>query len=100
MARRVSLVLIAAVVTFAGVLVVPPLSGQLKTPKQDPAGDTATVVLPIATDLSPKLKRKEVARAIQKVGDWQLERARAHFNQDWTYAALYAGFMAVPEGAV
>ena len=99
MARRVSLVLIAAVVTFAGVLVVPPLSGQLKTPKQDPAGDTATVVLPIATDLSPKLKRKEVARAIQKVGDWQLERARAHFNQDWTYAALYAGFMAVPEGA-
>jgi rhamnogalacturonyl hydrolase YesR len=99
MARRVSLVLIAAVVTFAGVLVVLPLSGQLKTPKQDPAGDTATVVLPIATDLSPKLKRKEVARAIQKVGDWQLERARAHFNQDWTYAALYAGFMAVPEGA-
>ena len=99
MARRVSLVLIAAVVTFAGVLVVPPLSGQLKTPKQDPAGDTATVVLPIATDLSPKLKRKEVARAIQKVGDWQLERAHAHFNQDWTYAALYAGFMAVPEGA-
>jgi rhamnogalacturonyl hydrolase YesR len=99
MARRVSLVLIAAVVTFAGVLVVLPLSGQLKTPKQDPAGDTATVVLPIATDLSPKLKRKDVARAIQKVGDWQLERARAHFNQDWTYAALYAGFMAVPEGA-
>ena len=99
MARRVSLVLIAAVVTFAGVLVVPPLSGQLKTPKQDPAGDTATVVLPIATDLSPKLKRKDVARAIQKVGDWQLERAHAHFNQDWTYAALYAGFMAVPEGA-
>jgi rhamnogalacturonyl hydrolase YesR len=99
MARRVSLVLIAAVVTFAGVLVVPPLSGQLKTPKQDPAGDTATIVLPIATDLSSKLKRKDVARAIQKVGDWQLERARAHFNQDWTYAALYAGFMAVPEGA-
>jgi rhamnogalacturonyl hydrolase YesR len=99
MARRVSLVLIAAVVTFAGVLVVLPLSGQLKTPKQDPAGDTATVVLPIATDLSPKLKRKDVARAIQKVGDWQLERAHAHFNQDWTYAALYAGFMAVPEGA-
>jgi unsaturated rhamnogalacturonyl hydrolase len=30
------------------------------------------------------------------VADWQLHRAEPQFNQDWTYAALYAGFMAVP----
>jgi rhamnogalacturonyl hydrolase YesR len=91
--------LIAGAVTLSGMLVVPFLSVQVKTPDRDSAGDTATIVLPIATDLSPKLNRKDVAHAMQKVGDWQLERARAHFNQDWTYAALYAGFMAVPEGA-
>jgi rhamnogalacturonyl hydrolase YesR len=31
---------------------------------------------------------------MRKVGDWELERARPSFSQDWTFAALYAGFMA------
>jgi rhamnogalacturonyl hydrolase YesR len=28
-----------------------------------------------------------------------LEKARGNFDQDWTFAALYAGYMAVPDGA-
>ena len=31
---------------------------------------------------------------MRKVGDWELERARPYFSQDWTFAALYAGYMA------
>lgn len=36
---------------------------------------------------------------MQKVADWQLARASQGFDQDWTFAALYAGFMAVPDAA-
>jgi rhamnogalacturonyl hydrolase YesR len=31
---------------------------------------------------------------MRKVADWQLERARPYFSTDWTFAALYDGFMA------
>jgi rhamnogalacturonyl hydrolase YesR len=94
-----SFVLVAGGVVLAGTFFALPLSGQVRTPEQEAAGDDATIVLPIATDLPAKLDRKDVAHAIQKVGDWQLEKAHARFSQGWTYAALYAGFMAVPERA-
>jgi rhamnogalacturonyl hydrolase YesR len=70
-----------------------------KAQRDAAAGDAATTELPLASDLSAKLKRKDVSHAIQKVADWQLERVHADFIQDWTFAALYTGFMAVPEGA-
>jgi unsaturated rhamnogalacturonyl hydrolase len=60
------------------------------------AGDAPTDALPLAKDLSPRFKRSDVKKALRKVADWQLGRAQPNFNQDWTYAALYAGFMAVP----
>jgi rhamnogalacturonyl hydrolase YesR len=63
------------------------------------AGDSLPETTPIATNLSPRLKRKDVLKAIRKVADWQLARAQPIFNQDWTYAALYAGFMSVPPPA-
>lgn len=88
------------VFAFALLLAFPALFGQIATAQQSsPAGDSATVQLPLASDLSPKLTRKNVSQAIQKVADWQLKKARANFNQDWTFAALYAGFMAVPDAA-
>jgi rhamnogalacturonyl hydrolase YesR len=59
-------------------------------------GDAPADVLPLAKDLSPRFKRAEISKALRKVADWQLERAKPHFDKDWTYAALYAGFMAVP----
>lgn len=62
-------------------------------------GDTAVQQVPLATDLSPRLTKTDVSHAIQRVADWQLERAQAGFDQDWTFAALYTGFMAVPASA-
>jgi unsaturated rhamnogalacturonyl hydrolase len=70
------------------------------TPPQSAApavvGDAPTDAPPLATDLSPRFKRADVSKALRRVADWQLERAKPHFDKDWTYAALYAGFMAVP----
>ena len=76
-----------------------PSFGQEKTPSEflDTVGDAPDVALPLATDLSPALNRIEVEKAMLKVADWQLERARQGFNQDWTFAVLYSGFMAVSE---
>jgi rhamnogalacturonyl hydrolase YesR len=31
---------------------------------------------------------------MRKVGDWELAPSRQYFDQDWTFAALYTGFMA------
>lgn len=62
-------------------------------------GDAPEASLPLARDLSPALRRRAVTRVIDKVGDWQLNRAESSFDQDWTFATLYAGFMAVPDAA-
>src|SRR5438876_3196083 len=49
-----------------------------------------------SANLSAKLTKRDVSAAISKVADWQLKRAEPNFSQDWTFAALYAGFMAMP----
>jgi unsaturated rhamnogalacturonyl hydrolase len=78
----------------------PALSAQNPAPNTPPqVGDAPAIALPLATDLSGKLKHHDVRAAIRKVADWQLNRAEGKFDQDWTYAALYAGFMAVPDAA-
>jgi len=59
-------------------------------------GDSPADAGPIASDLSPALQKKDVVRALRKVADWQLPRVEQNYSQDWTFAALYAGFMAVP----
>src|SRR5271156_1279074 len=85
----------------AAILFIPQgLSGQLTAAEKIPwVGDTPAVAPPLATDLSPQLTRKNVSHAMQKVADWQLNKAEPGFNQDWTFAALYTGFMAVPKAA-
>jgi unsaturated rhamnogalacturonyl hydrolase len=85
----------------AAILLIPnSLFGQLTAAEQRPlVGDTPAVAPPLATDLSPNLTRKNVSHAMQKVADWQLARAEPGFSQDWTFAALYTGFMAVPKAA-
>jgi unsaturated rhamnogalacturonyl hydrolase len=76
------------------------LSGQLTTAEKVTwVGDTPATIPPLATDLRPELTRKNVTHAMEKVADWQLARAEPGFNQDWTFAALYTGFMAVPKAA-
>jgi rhamnogalacturonyl hydrolase YesR len=85
----------------AAILFIPQgLLGQLTAAEKVPwVGDTPATAPPLATDLSPQLTRKNVSHAMQKVADWELARAEPHFNQDWTFAALYTGFMAVPKAA-
>ncbi len=65
---------------------------------QQPAGlgDSPENAGPPAKDLSPAFRKKDVTAALRKVADWQLARVKDHPSQDWTFAALYAGFMAVP----
>jgi rhamnogalacturonyl hydrolase YesR len=58
------------------------------------SGDTPDVAGPLATDLSPELTPGAVAKAMRKVGDWELAHSREQFSQDWTFAALYRGLLA------
>jgi unsaturated rhamnogalacturonyl hydrolase len=55
-------------------------------------GDSPDVAPPLA-HLSAALRGDDIAKAMRKVGDWELKRTRMHFNQDWTFAAMYAGFV-------
>src|ERR1700723_1162471 len=78
----------------------PTLHAQAPAPaRQQKVGDQPAVALPMATDVSGKLTHRAVRHAISKVADWQLQRAEPDFDQDWTYAAMYVGFMAVPDAA-
>lgn len=56
-------------------------------------GDSLPTAPPPA-HLSARLKRADVAAAMRKVGDWELARSQPYFSRDWTFAALYAGYMA------
>lgn len=67
--------------------------------KQPWVGDEPSTTPPLAKDLSPRLTHRDVRRAIRIVADWELNQAEPHFSQDWTFAALYAGFVAVPDAA-
>ncbi|MGH9589242.1 MAG: glycoside hydrolase family 88/105 protein, partial [Terracidiphilus sp.] len=61
-----------------------------------PPGDSPANPGPLA-HLAPQFKRRDVAKAIKLVADWQINRLPATPQYDWTWAALYTGFMAVPE---
>ena len=75
------------------------LNGQATRPPQPVSpGDThvgdAPDQAPPLAHLSPALKKAAVAAAMRKVGDWQLQRGEPYFSRDWTFAALYDGYMA------
>jgi unsaturated rhamnogalacturonyl hydrolase len=59
------------------------------------SGDAPVDPGPLASGLSGKLDRKDIDLAMRKVADWQLTAAQSNFNQQWTYAALYDGLLAV-----
>ena len=58
------------------------------------AGDEPDDPGPLATGLSPELKRPAILKAMKKVADWQLHYSEGKYNIGWTYAALYDGFLA------
>lgn len=59
-------------------------------------GDTPDTAPPLAK-LSGEMKPRHVEKAMRKVADWQLARAEQNFNIEWTFAALYAGYMAAAD---
>ncbi len=81
---------------FALVLLIGPING-VHAQNRTHSGDTPDEAGALATDLSPALNRDAIAKAMRKVGDWQLEKARNDFDQDWTFAALYRGYIEAAE---
>ena len=86
------------VLASVALLATPVTRGQNPTPsladELNAAGDQPDNPGPLATRLSPKLKRTYVVKAIKLVADWQLKHAETHYNIGWTYAALYDGLLA------
>ena len=72
-------------------------SAQEKKAPLAPPGDSLATPGPLAQNLSPKLDRRDLAKAMKLVADWQLARLPEQPQVDWTWAALYAGFMGVPD---
>ena len=60
-------------------------------------GDTLTTPGPLAQNLSSNIDRRDLAKAMKLVANWQRRRLPDDAQVDWTWAALYAGFMAVPD---
>ena len=86
-----------ALLPLSASIAAPSLAAQLPASERIPAvGDSPVDAGPLATGLSPAFKKKSIAQALKKVADWQLQRVQANYEQDWTMAALYTGFMAVP----
>ncbi|HET7104562.1 MAG TPA: glycoside hydrolase family 88 protein [Terracidiphilus sp.] len=56
------------------------------------AGDAPVNPGPLA-HLSGSLRPRDVKAAMRKVADWQLARVKDEYSQDWTFAALYLGFL-------
>ena len=93
MRKRLFIPVVAACLLF---IRLSDLSGQTAPPAkpgQTGVGDSLDNPPPLA-NLSPEFMRKPIEAAMRKVGDWELERSRPYFSQDWTFAALYTGFMA------
>ena len=86
-----SVLLIATLITSATLIAQGP-----RSEKAAVVGDSPTDAGPLATGLSPAFKKKDVVQALRKVSDWQLKRAEGNYQQDWTLAAMYTGFMALP----
>jgi rhamnogalacturonyl hydrolase YesR len=59
-------------------------------------GDTPATAGPKAQHLSAKFYRRDVAKALTLVADWQLQRLPVSPKSGWTFAALYDGLLAVP----
>ena len=62
-----------------------------------PPGDAPATAGPLAHGLSAKFSKRDLSKAMKLVADWQLGRLPAEAQIDWTWAALYTGFMAVPD---
>jgi unsaturated rhamnogalacturonyl hydrolase len=62
--------------------------------QRDPHIGDVLVVTPPLAHLSSDLTTAAIDKAVRKVGNWQLDYSEKYFERDWTFAALYAGYMA------
>lgn len=90
-------ILLSSLMLFAQV----PVTAAAQTVKHDAgsvereaAGSTPSDPGPLATDLSSKLRSRDIQKAMRKVADWQLSVAASKFNRQWTFATLYDGLLA------
>lgn len=59
------------------------------------AGDSPEDPGPLAKNLSHAMTTAAVNAAMRKVADWQIRTGRERFNQQWTFAPLYDGLIAL-----
>src|SRR5471030_1436973 len=85
--RGMAAFLVLAAVLAAGI------SAQAQV-EREKVGDSPSDPGPLAMDVSPALTHAAIRHAASKVADWQLKQSEAKFNQQWTFAALYDGFLA------
>ena len=85
--------IIPALSPFASCQNVPAQAAQ-STDERAAAGSQPDDPGPLANNLSSRLKRSDILRAMRKVADWQLHEAEGKYNIQWTYATLYDGFLA------
>jgi len=90
------LIAVALPVRFEAAAQNPPSSAtaSANATERDAAGDQPDDPGPLATGLSSDITRPAVLQAMKRVADWQLRQAQGHYNIQWTYAALYDGFLA------
>ena len=74
--------------------VTPAAASQATTVDRNAAGDSSADPGPLDTGVSPALTLQAVRAAMRKVADWQVRTGEPHYNQQWTYAALYDGLLA------
>jgi len=94
MIKPFSIVVLLAGTLWAGSLLEaqnPPNSAEAE---RRAAGDQPDDPGPLATNLSPKLKRSAILKAMKMVASWQLNESESHYNIQWTFAALYDGLLA------
>lgn len=66
-------------------------------PDSKMSGDAPDNPGPLATDISPALKQKDIQAVVKKVAAWQVKVAEPNFNRLWTYAAMYDGLLAASQ---
>lgn len=93
---RVSIVAFAAIASIVVGVGATGSAAQTEQVKAAP-GDSLEPPGPLATDLSAKLTKPALAKAMRLVADWQLARLPAQPQYEWTFAMLYAGYMTVPD---
>ena len=80
-------------VAVAGLICIPGETARAQVERAN-VGDSPDNPGPLATDVSPVLTHAAIRHAAKKVADWQLAQSETKFNQQWTFAALYDGFLA------